>query len=512
MTDHENISAVADDVLEKVRDIESVLSNLRLELANIALIRGVLDDVTTDRLSRVTKDLARLSLLSLESVDMVNRVVGGEDVYHSLEKQISSQDFPAQGVEKWPRNGNEPHGWNRRMDELRGRLREGQFYEGIIDPAIVPSPEFPEGETALEITILSDNRIRVNGEDILLEEENLFIFNTFMYLREFAVSGAIMKQFGFRSKDLRQPDQRFTKGLQNVRLSISKFANFPAIERWGVGVGTRYKVSDRIILTDRRQEVEPHVIDEPVIQLELVLPDKQPAQVPSVPRSKTLEAKNPLVKATQSVRPPSVPKPFNNLLDVADDTFETEITDDQDLALEIILEKYKSHPRVQSTIDSYKISDSPENRKRDDGYKVDDAEVNQYRQLSYEERAELFRRIDEGLETYDTLDSLDNLSESQEESLIAFACAHQVIFYTNQGLVRKFMQNYPSSSKTLTRMDALREANIGLTRAIVYFDVKKSSTFSTYATKWINQVVKQAITDRKRTIPIPREKSPQRSK
>jgi RNA polymerase sigma factor (sigma-70 family) len=53
-------------------------------------------------------------------------------------------------------------------------------------------------------------------------------------------------------------------------------------------------------------------------------------------------------------------------------------------------------------------------------------------------------------------------------------------------------------------LDCIQEGNLGLLKAVDRFDWRRGSKFSTHATWWIRQAITSALTDKARTVRIPR--------
>jgi len=101
--------------------------------------------------------------------------------------------------------------------------------------------------------------------------------------------------------------------------------------------------------------------------------------------------------------------------------------------------------------------------------------------LTFEEELELSRRIQKG-------------DEASRRRLIE----------ANLRLVAKIALSY--GTHDVPYMDLIQEGNIGLLRAADKYDHRKQVRFSTYAVWWIRQAITRALSDKRRTIRLPRNK------
>jgi len=101
--------------------------------------------------------------------------------------------------------------------------------------------------------------------------------------------------------------------------------------------------------------------------------------------------------------------------------------------------------------------------------------------LTFEEELELSRRIQNG-------------DEASRRRLIE----------SNLRLVAKIARSY--LAQDISYMDLIQEGNIGLLHAADKYDHLKQVRFSTYATWWIRQAISRSLTNKRRTIRLPRQK------
>ncbi len=79
--------------------------------------------------------------------------------------------------------------------------------------------------------------------------------------------------------------------------------------------------------------------------------------------------------------------------------------------------------------------------------------------------------------------------------------AREQMIKANLRLVVKIARDYESYGLPL--LDLINEGNIGLMKAVDRFDPKKGAKLSTYASWWIKQSIRRAISDQSKTIRLP---------
>lgn len=79
--------------------------------------------------------------------------------------------------------------------------------------------------------------------------------------------------------------------------------------------------------------------------------------------------------------------------------------------------------------------------------------------------------------------------------------AREKLIRSNLRLVVSIAKEY--INRGLSFLDLIEEGNVGLIRAVQGFDHSTGYKFSTYATWWIKQAIRRALTDKAKTIRIP---------
>lgn len=132
-------------------------------------------------------------------------------------------------------------------------------------------------------------------------------------------------------------------------------------------------------------------------------------------------------------------------------------------------------------------------------------EISRVPLLTAEQEKALARRIQAGKIAEERL-SVMGEPEAQLESQLMRVVedglrAKRTMIEANLRLVVSIAKNYVKVGVSL--MDLIQEGNIGLIRAVDRFDYRLGYRFSTYATWWIKQSIRRALSEQARALRIP---------
>lgn len=293
------------------------------------------------------------------------------------------------------------------------------------------------------ITIISDDTIGLKNGEIKLQGDSLFVFNALLAYRNKSLRAEEIRALGFKDKETVTATRlRFKNVVAALISKVNTLAEDELITKTGVTKGTRYQISEHTEIEDARKEM-------------------------------MLIGENPSYLERAQVI--------------------TELT-----------KKYKDHPYVQQQLFSYRDANHNSTmRVGSDEVNAYLKEIGTYRLLTKDEEVKLFGDIEKGLEHYAHLSSLENATEADTQALLNLVAAREIIFNTNLRLAVKMSRPYWRVRGTMSVIDVIQEANCGIAAAIPRMKIEKGFKFSTYATLWIKQSVRRALSNQSREIRLP---------
>ncbi len=132
------------------------------------------------------------------------------------------------------------------------------------------------------------------------------------------------------------------------------------------------------------------------------------------------------------------------------------------------------------------------------GYFIVDGELGQY--LKEISRVRLLSKDDE-IDLGTVIQRYHSYKKPGDRTTEKYLEARNSMISANLRLVVSIAKHY--TNRGLGLSDLIAEGNLGLMRAVEKFDPDVGCRFSTYATWWINQSIKRAITDQSLTVRVP---------
>jgi RNA polymerase sigma factor (sigma-70 family) len=140
-----------------------------------------------------------------------------------------------------------------------------------------------------------------------------------------------------------------------------------------------------------------------------------------------------------------------------------------------------------------------------DGLRLYLAEIGREPLLTKTEEECLARTMEDGRRAAERLVARASLSPDErrafDEAVVAAERARQRFLRANLRLVVSVARQWTRSGIPL--LDLIQEGNLGLMRAVERFDYRRGFRFSTYATWWIRQAIRQAVANSGRLVRLP---------
>lgn len=309
--ERENQAEVINPALERVRRVERALNHLsraiELELADVALSEEGVDEKSAQEYRELGAALLRLSSVGMNTANslastlgeptkelpqdnaLVEKIVADNAEYISpvsqnMSEKNSNTHLPKEAVdntrvaEKSDDTVNEDITPDRQdsIEETESDVKatshlspdkkstvekpryEGELYRRIISEKDTPLMELREGMEAIPIRIVTDDTIIVNGEKIVLEGDELFIFNGLMKLRDNVRASKEIRKLGFRL-DGPSGSAAFSKAMKDLigQIDNATGPNHPVIiKKIGEAAGTKYAVNPSVVLEEERIDID----------------------------------------------------------------------------------------------------------------------------------------------------------------------------------------------------------------------------------------------------------------
>ncbi len=275
--------------LERALRIERASIHLarvvELELTDISLTGEEIDERTKSALHKLGGAFLRLSTMSMNLTNSIADSIGKSPLLSETSNvqpllqptTKESQDITVPDViqhesvtpTQSPQPSPKPH--VSRLDQVRHRptepsseestkrtrerkKQEGELYQAIITTDKTPQLELREGRVAKEVVITSDNTINIRDHEISLENDELFIFNGFMLLRNGLITAKDIRSLGFRpdASDASSATA-FSKAVNTLLPAINQAAGVELIKKLGERRNTKYAVNPDLTLVDKRE-------------------------------------------------------------------------------------------------------------------------------------------------------------------------------------------------------------------------------------------------------------------
>lgn len=284
--------SLIDVTLETAQRIERSLVHAvgaaGLVLANLELNTEPMDDLTKEQAQKLGQVLLRISSLSMDSAQSIAGILGENQLETNMpavapeqpraadNSQPSTQrpapeTIPAPTVTRSTSNGDD--GGLLPASSIRDQLAvppetrkpaghekefEGELYQAIVAVDKTPIMELPAEREPIEVAIIGDNTLLIDGEEFTVKGDRLFLFNAFMMLRESFITSKAIRELGFRpDATTSMASQAFSRTVGPLLEDLKQAAGIEMVKRIGNRGTTKYAVNPAIVLIDKRDHNTP---------------------------------------------------------------------------------------------------------------------------------------------------------------------------------------------------------------------------------------------------------------
>lgn len=259
------LDSAADRAMQIERALGHVARAVELELADIALMNGNLDEETKAKISKLGEHLVKISRGSDYLLGGIARTTGV--VLESSAPYLrDTEPTPPLPVHEPEPLLDEPEPLEKpvQQDSVTGEdvrkketVSDVSLYERIVDIERFPSMKLREGHSPVEIIVTGNTNLKVGDRDIQLDSHERYLFNALMLLRDKPRSAKEIREFGFfpGAKDS-TANQAFSKSMGNLAEQLNMSAGVEVIKKLGQARSTRYAVNPDAVLTDLRTDEE----------------------------------------------------------------------------------------------------------------------------------------------------------------------------------------------------------------------------------------------------------------
>ena len=285
--------SLIDVATERATQIERAVSHVaravELELADIALTNGNLDDETRAKLAKLGEQLVKISRGADYLLGGIARTSGVvletnapyleqpiPSVEPTQERQLPPTAPAHAGIVETPaapaedtaivrfpvrlpleprQSGGEQAARREPATERDEREGELDLYARIVDVSRTPKMAPKEGVPIIELSIQDNTTLAVGERTLELSDHERYLFNALIILRDKPRPAGELKGFGFYpDAKTSTANQALSKEMGALSAKLNKAAGIEIIKYLGERMGRRYAVNPNVVLKDLRTD------------------------------------------------------------------------------------------------------------------------------------------------------------------------------------------------------------------------------------------------------------------